>query len=101
MSSESGDLLPHAREDCLRIGVFLAAGQLPKNLGSLMCCLDTLPTAGLQELRNAFLDLSSCRHPKNSCRNDYYLGIIRHLGVACKHEASNAAGGRGMDIGGS
>ncbi len=81
---DGGDLLSHAREDRLGVGVFLATGQLPKNLGSLMSCLDALPTASLQELRNAFLYLFCWRHPKNSSRNNYVLVIIHNLDIACK-----------------
>jgi hypothetical protein len=46
--------LSHTREDCLGVGVFLATGQLPKNLGSLMSCLDALPTADLQNSATRF-----------------------------------------------
>jgi len=35
--------------------VFLATGQLPKDLGSLMRGLNALPAADLQELCNAFV----------------------------------------------
>jgi len=87
------NLLSHTHEDCLGVGVFLATGQLPKNLGSLMSCLDALTAADLQELRNAFLDLFSGCHPKYFFRNYSYLVIIRHLGAACKHNFNINAGG--------
>jgi hypothetical protein len=75
---------PHTDENRLGVGVYLATGQLPKNLGSLMSCLYALPTAGVQERCNAFLDLFSRRHPKTSSRNHSDVGTIHHLAAACK-----------------
>lgn len=88
------DLLAHTREERLGVGVFLAGGQLPKNLGSLMSGLDALPTANLQKLRNAFFRLFSWLHSKLSIRNDYDVGTIHHLGAAFKHNFNNTLGGR-------
>jgi hypothetical protein len=82
---DGGNFLSHPSVDCLSIGVFLATSHLPKNLGSLMSCLDTLPTANLKEFLNALIHLFFWYHPKTPIRNDYYLGNIHHVGVACKY----------------
>ena len=69
----------HTHEEGFGIGMLFAGGQLPKNLGSLMSCLYPLPTADLQEIRNAFLYLFTWNHWDGLIRNDYYLVLIHNL----------------------
>jgi hypothetical protein len=68
----AGIRLSHTREDRLGVGVFLATGQLPKNLGSLMSCLDALPTAYLNKLGRSLLYF---------CRLDHLQHLLRMITI--------------------
>ncbi len=64
--------------------MFLAASQFPKNLGSLMSCLDTLAPAKRQKFRDSFLNLFAEGHSKNSILNYSYVVMIHNLNASLK-----------------